>query len=49
MIGVPMGPISGVWAVDPDPPKTPEEPDGREIWAESHFRSTASYQQRTPR
>ena len=22
MIGVPMGPVSGVWAVDPDPPKT---------------------------
>ena len=33
MIGVPMGPRSGVWAVDPDPPKKPEEPDGREIWA----------------
>ena len=28
MIGV------SVWAVDPDPPKTEEEPDGREIWAE---------------
>ena len=36
MIGVPMGPVSGVWAVDPDPPKTAEEPDGREIWGGSH-------------
>ena len=33
MIGVPMGSRSGVWAVDPDPPKKPDEPDGREIWA----------------
>ena len=30
MIGVPMGSRSGVWAIDPDPPKKPEEPDGRE-------------------
>ena len=33
MIGVPMGSRSGVWAVDPDPPKKPEEPDGRAVWA----------------
>jgi putative DNA primase/helicase len=33
MIGVPMGPASGVWAIDPDPPKKPGEPDGREVLA----------------
>ena len=52
MIGVPMGPISGVWAVDPDPPKTPEEPDGREIWAglmQEHGELPATHTEVTPR
>ena len=33
MIGVPMGSRSGVWAVDPDPPKKPGDADGRVVWA----------------
>ena len=52
MIGVPMGPVSGVWAVDPDPPKTPEEPDGREIWAgliQEHGELPATHTEVTPR
>ena len=52
MIGVPMGPVSGVWAVDPDPPKTPEEPDGREIWADliqEHGELPATHTEITPR
>ena len=52
MIGVPMGPVSGVWAVDPDPPKTLEEPDGREIWAgliQEHGELPATHTEVTPR
>ena len=33
MIGVRMGVASGVWALDPDAPKKPGEPDGRANWA----------------
>ncbi|WOH70648.1 bifunctional DNA primase/polymerase [Bradyrhizobium sp. NDS-1] len=33
MIGVACGPASGVWAIDPDAPKKPGEPDGRANWA----------------
>ena len=43
---------SGVWAVDPDPPKTPEEPDGREIWAglvQEHGELPATHTEITPR
>ena len=52
MIGVPMGSRSGVWAVDPDPPKKPEEPDGRAIWAslvEEHGKLPATHTEVTPR
>ena len=52
MIGVPMGPRSGVWAIDPDPPKKPEEPDGREIWAsliKEHGELPATHTEITPR
>lgn len=34
MIGVPMGSRSGVFAIDPDAPKRPGQPDGRVKWAE---------------
>lgn len=30
MIGVPMGPKAGIWAIDPDAPEEIGEPDGRE-------------------
>jgi hypothetical protein len=33
MIGVACGPRSGIWAIDPDAPKKPGEPDGRANWA----------------
>jgi putative DNA primase/helicase len=33
MIGVACGPLSGIWAIDPDAPKSPGEPDGRANWA----------------
>jgi Bifunctional DNA primase/polymerase, N-terminal len=52
MIGVPMGSRSGVWAVDPDPPKKPEEPDGRAIWAgllRDHGKLPATHTEVTPR
>ena len=52
MIGVPMGARSGVWAVDPDPPKKPEEPDGRAIWAglvQKHGKLPATHTEVTPR
>ena len=52
MIGVPMGSRSGVWAVDPDPPKTPEEPDGIAIWAsliEEHGKLPPTHTEITPR
>ena len=52
MIGVPMGSRSGVWAVDPDPPKKPEEPDGRAVWAsllQEHGELPATHTESTPR
>ncbi len=52
MIGVPMGSRSGVWAVDPDPPKKPEEPDGRAVWAalvEKHGEPPKTHTEVTPR
>ena len=52
MIGVPMGSRSGVWAVDPDPPKKPEEPDGRAVWAgllQEHGKLPATHTEITPR
>ena len=52
MIGVPMGSRSGVWAVDPDPPKKSEEPDGRAIWAsllQEHGKLPATHTEVTPR
>ena len=52
MIGVPMGSRSGVWAVDPDPPKKPEEPDGCAIWAslvKEHGKLPATHTEVTPR
>ncbi len=52
MIGVPMGSWSGVWAIDPDPAKKPEEPDGREIWADlinEHGAHPATHSEVTPR
>ena len=52
MIGVPMGSRSGVWAVDPDPPKKPEEPDGRAVWARlvaKHGELPATHTEVTPR
>jgi hypothetical protein len=33
MIGVACGEASGVWAIDPDAPKEPGDPDGRANWA----------------
>ena len=32
IIGVRMGGLSGVWALDPDAPKKPGDPDGRAKW-----------------
>lgn len=52
MIGVPMGSRSGVWAIDPDPPKKPEEPDGRAVWAsllQEHDKLPATHTESTPR
>jgi predicted P-loop ATPase len=34
MIGVRMGAASGVWALDPDAPKEPGDPDGQANWRE---------------
>jgi hypothetical protein len=34
MIGVPMGSASGIWAVDPDVPSNPGDPDGLKSWNE---------------
>jgi hypothetical protein len=34
MIGIPMGEVSGVWAIDPDAPKEPGDPDGPKNWEE---------------
>jgi hypothetical protein len=34
MIGIPTGSRSGIWAVDPDAPKPPNNIDGRQNWAE---------------
>src|ERR1700759_1717231 len=33
MIGVPMGAVSGVVAIDPDAPKEEKDADGRRAWA----------------
>jgi putative DNA primase/helicase len=33
MIGVACGAASGIWAIDPDAPKRPGDPDGRVNWA----------------
>jgi hypothetical protein len=33
MIGVCTGAASGIWAIDPDAPKQPGDPDGRAAWA----------------
>jgi Bifunctional DNA primase/polymerase, N-terminal len=33
MIGVACGNASGIWAIDPDAPKTPGDPDGKANWA----------------
>ncbi|MBW7968615.1 bifunctional DNA primase/polymerase [Bradyrhizobium sp. BR 10289] len=33
MIGVACGPASAIWAIDPDAPKSPGDPDGRANWA----------------
>jgi hypothetical protein len=47
-----MGARSGVWAIDPDPPKKPEEPDGREIWAsllQEHGKPPPTHTEVTPR
>jgi hypothetical protein len=52
MIGVPTGSRSGVWAVDPDPPKKPEECDGCAIWAnllQVHGKLPATHTEVTPR
>ena len=46
MIGVPMGPRSGVWAIDPDPPKKPENPMVARSGLTSS-KSTAIYRPRT--
>ncbi|MBB3972519.1 VapE domain-containing protein [Hansschlegelia beijingensis] len=32
MIGVPTGPATGVWALDPDKPKSADHPDGFAAW-----------------
>ena len=34
MIGIPMGSWTGVWALDPDAPKPPNNTDGRRNWAQ---------------
>jgi hypothetical protein len=34
MIGIRMGEASGIWAIDPDAPKGPGDPDGRKNWEE---------------
>jgi putative DNA primase/helicase len=52
MIGVPMGSRSGVWAIDPDPPKKDGEPDGRVVWAElveKHGKLPPTHTEVTPR
>jgi hypothetical protein len=52
MIGVPTGPRSGFWGIDPDPPKKEEEPDGRAVWAEilqKHDPLPATHTEITPR
>ena len=52
MIGVPMGSRSGVWAIDPDPPKKDGEPDGRVLWAElveKHGKVPPTHKEVTPR
>jgi putative DNA primase/helicase len=52
MIGVPMGEQTGVWSIDPDPPKDPGKPDGREKWAEllrKHGNIPATHTEVTPR
>ena len=52
MIGVPMGSRSGVWAVDPDPPKKPSDSDGRVVWAgllREHGKLPATHTEVTPR
>ena len=52
MIGVPMGSRSGVWAIDPDPPKKPDEPDGCAIWAslvKEHGKLPTTHTEITPR
>ena len=52
MIGVTMGARSGVWAVDPDPPKKPGDPDGRVVWAgllREHGKLPATHTEITPR
>ena len=52
MIGVPMGSRSGVWAIDPDPPKKDGEPDGRAVWAElvrQHGTLPMTHTEETPR
>jgi len=33
MIGVACGVASGIWAIDPDAPKSPDAPDGKANWA----------------
>ena len=52
MIGVPMGSRSGVWAVDPDPPKKPDDADGRVVWAgllRQHGKLPPTHAESTPR
>jgi Bifunctional DNA primase/polymerase, N-terminal len=52
MIGVPMGARSGVWAIDPDPPRKQGEPDGREMLARlvaEHDELPATHTEITPR
>jgi putative DNA primase/helicase len=52
MIGVPMGSRSGVWAIDPDPPKKEGDPDGRVVWADllkKHGALPATHVESTPR
>jgi putative DNA primase/helicase len=34
MVGIALGKVAGVWAVDPDIPKKPGDPDGVAYWAE---------------
>ncbi len=52
MIGVPMGHRSGLWAIDPDPPKNDGDPDGRVIWkglVEKNGALPATHTEVTPR